>query len=262
MSDGTESYSREEKEKEEDEDGDIAGDVPLDSTLYVPWVRWVLCVLGGTLLAVVSVTALLYREPGDSLPAFEQLSPLELGAEECSKERLRATYAAVLERILYVFGPADIALLSTRGNCRVWHVGEEQVLFEVVREALRKHALSPHARQALEEAFRDKKCDGHHLDLVQQSVAPFAEAISRVLHIRSLYGEVSSGAVVDRMCRHAKALQNVLPPRLLIAVDTAARSYGVVSTAVLFYELHRTRLPHSLLTERLQAVFRKHWCSS
>jgi hypothetical protein len=239
---------------------DIAEDVPLDSTLYIPWVRWVLCLLGGILLTVVSVTALFYREPGDSLPAFEQLSPLELGREEWSRDQLRVAYAPVLERILLVFGPADPALLPSRECNKALHFGEEQVLFDIVQEAFRASVLPSDVRQALKNAFKHKKCSAEHVTMAREAVAPYAEAIVRILHIRSLYRDVSRGAIVDRMCRHSKIMQAILPARLLIVVDTAARSYGKISTAVLFYELRHTHPSYFQLTDRLVAIFKKYWC--
>lgn len=230
--------------------------------VIIPWIRWVACVFGGILFSVIAVTKLLYRDPDDFSALMLPVQPLEIGVEERARQGLKVVHMKLIERIRNVFGPADMSSVEFKRQhpLNLWLIGEEQILFEVLKECLSKQFLSAKDRRSIRLAFQKRRCKACHERIVERAVEHFCEAIARVMIVHSWYPQVTSNYIVERMCRHSELLSNLLPHRLLLVVNRAACSCHLISTVALFYELRHTCHSPDALKSRLLIVFNKLYC--
>lgn len=199
--------------------------------LFVPWMRWCAFFFSAVLLTVLGVTKLLYREPDSAITAMimSHQKPLEVGAEERARERLRNSHAELVERIYLVFGPADRDLVMRPFVTKSvgWCVGEEQVLWDLIRGA---------------------QDTGYELAIALRLMA---DAVCRLMHVRKWYPHGEPGFLVNRMLSHADLLRHVLPADLLLVVDLMGRCFVRICNAVVFYEVRSVGLTSDMLLVRM-----------
>ncbi len=100
------------------------------------------------------------------------------------------------------------------------------------------------------------------LEIVKTAAVPYAGAIFRLRWVHSRYRNCALGTVVDRMAKLGGPLAKagLLPASLARSVDTAVRSFPVISNVVVFRELYEQSESLHTLLDKFVYVYKLFYC--